>query len=218
MRFFYDKDKSAEIEQRLIDRWDERQRQTTRGDEFHVYDVVYCSMKAYNRMTGVEKKFTKKSVGILVFGIIGGQILAECYPEDQREYTTDLQELVFGHVDVFEDFTFPLEGKVSRKRIFKRVDVPPKWVEQLMCYMAMTGSKKGWLVIINVFSVQISAFCLEMTSEDLISQLVVMSAKTNKIQQAVKNKDPFLLEIAVDECSNCGYKKKCVRYTRKRNK
>uniref|UniRef100_A0A6H1ZQZ9 PD-(D/E)XK nuclease superfamily protein n=1 Tax=viral metagenome TaxID=1070528 RepID=A0A6H1ZQZ9_9ZZZZ len=212
MKFYHDRDKSAEIEQRLIERWDIT---TRRGERYHVYDVIACLMKAYNRLTGVPHHHTKKNVGIMVFGIVAGKILQECYPEDQREYVIDLMGGdPVGHIDVFEAFKFPLEGKASRKRIFRRADVPPIWVEQLMSYMAMSSSNKGWLIIINVFSVQISAFCLEMTNDELLSQLIVMSSRVSKIRKAVKEKDPFMLDIIKEECSECGFKKNCERYVR----
>lgn len=209
MKFVYDADKSREIEQKLIDKWDTTQRNYK--DNIHVYDTVYCPVKAYCKFKGVPRRPTKQNIGMFVFGVVAGKVVQELYPKDEGEYVTNIKKMIWGHIDVYEDKTFPLEIKHSRKRIFKRHEVPQKWIEQLMTYMASENKQKGWLVIINIFSNQISCFRLEMAKQELESQRTLRLYKAYTILRAVKDNDPNYLTIQPDEYQWCVFKRDCPR-------
>lgn len=210
MKFYYDAEKTKELEQKLVDRWVKTQ--LPRGNELHVYDVTYCNVKAYNRLTGVKPYFTKQVIGFFVFGVVSQKIIQELFPEDEREFVPEkfLKEIE-GHIDVYELKVNPLEIKSSRKRIFKAKDIPQKWVEQLMSYMAKTNRNKGWLIIVNVFSCQLSCFCLELTDGELENQRVIMLYNATQILNAVKNRNPNNLYVSPKEYNACIYKKVCPR-------
>lgn len=223
MEIFYDKDKSAEIEQKLIDKWsrweDEKKRYrirrdervAKRGKEFHVSDVVSCPLQTYCRMKNFERKFTKSNVGLMLFGIVAQKLIQWLYTEEECEHEAWIPDVAIGHIDIFEEGKHPLEIKASRKRIFKRSQLPQKWVEQIVCYMAMTSSEIGWLIILNIFSCQVSCFCVKMTKEDILGQLVAISTTVNDRRRAVNLERPTMLRPDAEQYEWCYYKHVCPR-------
>lgn len=223
MEIFYDKEKSAEIEQKLIDKWSKwegerkhyrvrRDEQVAkRGKEFHVSDVVCCPLQTYCRMKKFQRKFSKKNVGFMLFGIIAQKLFQWLYTEEECEYEAWIPDVAIGHIDIFEAGKYPMEIKSSRKRIFKRSQLPQKWVEQLVCYMAMTSSEIGWLVILNIFSCQVTCFCIKMTKEDILGQIVAMSTTVNERRRAVNLERPSMLRPDAEQYEFCYYKHVCPR-------
>lgn len=223
VKIYYDKEKSAELEQKLIDKWfkteevrgkyriKREERVTKRGKEFHISDVVCCPLQTYCRMKKFQRKFTKKNVGMMLFGIVAQKLIQWLYSDGECEYEAWIPDIVIGHIDIFEEHKHPLEIKASRKRIFKRSQIPQKWVEQIVCYMAMTSSKIGWLVILNVFSCQVSCFCVEMNDEDILGQLVLISKTVNDRRRAVNLERPTMLRPNAEQYEFCYYKHVCPR-------
>lgn len=223
MKIYYDKEKSAELEQKLIDKWFKTEeikgkyrikrdeRVAKRGKEFHVSDVVCCPLETYCRLLKLKRKFSKKSIALMLFGIVAQKLIQWLYPDEDCEYEAMIPDIVIGHVDVFEDQKHPMEIKATRKRIFKRDQIPQKWVEQLACYMAMTSSKIGWLIILNIFSCQVSCFCIEMTDEDVLGQLVLISTTVNERRRAANLERPTMLRPSAEQYEHCNYKRNCPR-------
>lgn len=208
---------------RITDKFGRDAEQTARGKESHVSDVIGCEVKAYCRMMKFPRKITKQTIGLMVFGIVAENVLAWTYPRDCRQVKSTIkavkeEETVFGHIDLLEDLKNPFEVKASRKRIFRREQIPKKWLKQLNCYMAMEGADKGWIVIFNVFSCQIMAFQVLMTEKDRLAQLVLMTSKANKIKKAVDASDPSRLEVNGEEYEFCYYKASCPKVEECRNK
>jgi len=223
LKIYFDKEKSAELEKKLIDKWflweDEKRKYrikrelkvAIRGSEFHISDVVCCPLKTYCRIKKFERKFTKKTVGVMLFGIVAQKLVQWLYPDDQCEHEAVIPDIVIGHIDIFEDFKYPLEIKSSRKRIFKRSQIPQMWVEQLVSYMAMTSSKKGWIILLNVFSCQVTCFCIEMTDTDILGQLVVISDTINRRRRAINLENPNMLRPSAEQYEHCQFKHNCPR-------
>lgn len=215
-RLYYDKEKSLDLMQRIEKKFGETSRKTARGSEMHVYDLTNCPVKAYCRLLGMEAKITKISIGLMVFGIVSENVLGWTFPNDELQYQTsisliDPDESIFGHIDIYEDKVYPLEVKGTRKNIFKGSDIPIPWVEQTMSYMAMQGATMGWIILFNVFSAQIMAFRLVMTSNDILDWLITLSVRSSTIKKAVKERSPTALEIHPEEYENCNYKLSCPR-------
>ena len=207
IKFYYDKNKTAELEQKLQTYFLDNQEE--RGDQLHVYDLIYCPVKAYNRLTGVPKKITKKDIGVLLFGAVSGKLVAELFPEDQREYETALKNII-GHIDIYENHDIILEVKSTRRRMFKRNQIPLFWINQLKIYMALENKNVGYLVILSIFSSQILCFHLELTDEELADKRLDCLLSAQKIREAVKTHNPNMLEPIYEQCRWCWYKK-CVR-------
>lgn len=223
MKFYYDKEKSMELMQRIEDKFAERCKQTSRGEEMHVSDLTGCQLRPYCRLVGVERIPTKQSVGTMVFGIIAEDVLGWTFPEDTLQYESSIgmltpDENIFGHMDIFEKKIYCLEVKASRKSIFKAADVPIYWVEQLMSYMAMNGKQIGWIVIYNIFTTQIMAFRMMLTTAEILEWLIVLNNRAIAVRSAAKNKDCSTLIINPKQYGWCDYKKTCPRRSECREK
>lgn len=202
--------------QRIQKKFGYRASKTSRGKEIHVSDLTGCLMKPYCRVTGVERKQSKSSIGLMVFGIIAQKLLQWTYPKRVCEFEANIAllkdiENIFGHIDIYEKEIYPIEVKASRKRVFKSSQIPIAWVEQLMSYMSMTGAHLGWIVLFNVFSVQIMAFKFVLSKKDILGWLVTLSKRASSIITATKTKDCSELEICPEEYEWCGYKHGCPR-------
>jgi len=211
MRVYYDKVKTKEVEEKIIAKWGDRDRKHWAERGYNVSEVTYCEMKCYSQRTGQEPRYTKESIGFLVFGIVSEDIVMAIFPEDQRQYEGNLNELIWGHMDVYEDFTYPIEGKATAKRIFKREHLPVNWVMQLLNYITMGRSLKGWLLILDIFTRQLSAWCVELTSEEKLMQIEVLMSKVERFDYAIKHKDCSGLEISPDNYKLCNFKHTCEK-------
>lgn len=211
MRLYYDAEKTKEINEKIYKKWCETKHKRTHELPFHISDLVNCEMKFYCRFLGLKEKITRKSIGMMVFGIIGQQIIQMLYPKEEREYETKLENLIYGHIDVYENKKFPLEVKATRKRVYKKIKIPDKWIKQLMAYLALEGKTKGWLIFLNVFTNQISAFALELTKEELINYRTYLIFKSYKFLNSIKKKDFSELDISPEDYENCGYKHECPK-------
>jgi len=217
MRLFYDKVKTKEVEEKIWQKYSNDKKEWSEKG-YNCSELSGCEVKCYNNRTGMEQQHTKKNIGFLVFGIISEQIVMSIYPEDQRQCEANLNELVWGHMDAFEDHAYPIEGKATAKRIFKREQMPIIWIMQLMNYMVMTNADKGWLYILDIFTRTFSAWCLELTSDDRIHQSIILMRSVERIDWARKHKDCSYLIIKPEEYSLCSYKKTCERRRECRDK
>lgn len=210
MKIYYDKVKTKEVNDRIWEVWGSRKKKWAE----HGYNVSECSgceLKCYCNRTGMEQKITRKSIGFLVFGIIAESIVMEIYPEEQRQYEANLNEIVWGHMDAYEDLTYVIEGKATAKRIFKAKDLPVVWVMQIINYITMSNSNKGWLYILDIFTRQFSAFCVELTSSEKLQQIEELMDKVSRFDKAIQIKDPSNLRINPEQYTLCNYKKDCPR-------
>jgi len=202
--------------ERIQKRFGKHAKKTARGQECHVSDVLGCEVKAYCRMKGLPRKMTKQSIGLMIFGIIAQKILQWTYPREWTEYESTIdaiseEETVFGHIDVHEEMKYPLEVKASRKKVFKRSQIPEYWLKQLISYMAMEGADKGWIIIFNVLSCQIMAFQVRMTASERLDQLALLTSKAARIKKSVKEDSPNILQIDPTNYPYCYYKNSCPR-------
>jgi len=224
LKLFHDSEKAKEIEDRLIELFDSKYEVR---NEVHLSDTIYCSMKCFNRLTGMIPVRTRKQKGYMILGNAGQLVVQQVYPPEQREYEST--DIVSSHMDVFEDFEYPLEIKWSAKKIFRAKDVPIPWQLQLLRYMSKHNAREGWLLIMNLFSRQFIAFKMIVEADERMDEVIKMLEFKNDVLKAVEEEDPDILDIHEDECSNCDYKpsKKrreldlgdgCPRYVRKRRK
>jgi len=212
IRIYYDKEKASELESKLFEKWG-KDRKDWSMHGYHISDLSYCPLRTYCRKTGIKQKITKKSLAFMIFGIIGEQVISSIFPPNQRQYKVDVNNLVFGTLDIFENHETPIECKISAKRIFKKEQLPERWCKQLMNYLVLVGKNRGWLLILNIFSRNFTTWSFEMDSGERLMQLEVLMHKITKFDNAIKNKNPDLLDIDPTEYSECGYKSGCPRKT-----
>ena len=211
MRIYYDSEKTKELNEKIIKKFGKERQKRTSDFPIHVSDLIGCEMKFYCRMMGLEESHTHKSIGMMVFGIIGQGIVQQLFPKNECEYETKLENFVFGHIDVYEKKKFPLEIKATRKRVYKKRNIPERWIKQLMAYMSMEHKRKGWLIFLNVFTSQVSAFCIEMTDDELLAYNMFLLGKAYKFKNAIENKSCDELEVSPDQYEYCEYKHTCPR-------
>jgi hypothetical protein len=210
IKIYYDSEKTKEIEDRIWSKWGEREKDWAKQG-YNVSECTYCEMKCFNQRTGMPVKITKKSIGFLVFGIVSEEIVTAIFPEDQRQYEANLNEKIWGHLDAFENFEFPLEGKATAKRIFKRDQIPENWAMQLINYLTLTGKNKGWLLVLDIFTRSFSAWCFEIDSATILTQIEVLMEKTTRFDKAIPIKDTSGLTISPEEYDLCHFKHDCLR-------
>lgn len=210
LKIYYDKEKTKEIEEKIWAKYGNQKKEWAKQG-YNVSECSNCETKCFNRRTGVEESKTKQMVGFLVFGIISEMVVMGIYPEEQRQHEANLNELIWGHMDVYENFENPLEGKATAKRIFKAKDLPINWVMQLINYLTMSKGNKGWIIILDIFSRTISAFCVELPPEDKLLQIEVLMDKCSRFDKSIATKDPSILTISPEEHGLCNYKHSCSR-------
>ncbi len=217
MKIYYDAAKTKEIEQKLIERYGENKKEWAENG-YNVSELSNCEAKCFNRRTGVEQRISKQGIGFLIFGIIAEQVICEVYPVEQRQYEINFFERIYGHMDVYENFMYPLEGKATAKQIFKAIDLPVYWVMQLVNYIAMSKGNRGWLVILGLFTRNLAAFCVELSSEDKLNQIEANMNKIGRLDNAIATKDASALNINPEEYELCHYKHSCSRKSECRDK
>lgn len=208
IEIFYDGEKTKEVEELVFKKYTMEKEWKER---YHVIECTLCEMKCYNRRIGMVRKPTKENIGFLVFGIIAENIVMSIYPEEQRQYEANLIEQIWGHLDAFEDFTYPIEGKASAKRIFKRSQVPKAWVKQVINYLTITDKDRGWIYILDIYTRKFAVWCVRMTKEARNMQVVVLLDKVARFDKAIPVHDPSGLKICHEEFKDCNYKKECER-------
>lgn len=210
MKVYYDKLKTQEVNDKIWTKWGNREKDWAISG-YNVSECSNCEVKCYCGRIGMKQTVTRQSIGFLVFGIISEFIVMSIYPQEQCQVPLNLNELIFGHLDAYEDMKYPIEGKATAKRIFKANDVPINWIMQLTNYITMSETHKGWLYILDIFSRTLSAFCIEMTKEDKLDQIQVLMEKVSRFNKSILGKDPFVLNVTAEDYSSCFFKKECPR-------
>lgn len=210
MRIFFDKEKTASINNRLWERYGSREKIWNQSG-YHVSECSNCEVKCFNNRIGLKQIPSRKTIGFLIFGIISEQVVMSICPEEQNQYPCDLNQQIFGHFDSYENFTNVLEAKATAKRIFKAKDIPVYWVVQLVNYITMSKSLKGWFIFLSIFTRTFSAFCIELEPSEKLMQIEVLMDKVKRFDYAILHKDTSHLTIDPSQYDLCQFKKKCSR-------
>lgn len=210
IRIYYDKEKTKEVEEKLWTRYGNEEKEWAESG-YHVSECTYCELKCFNRRIGIKQKVTKKAIGFLIFGIVAEEIVMSIYPTEQCQCEAKLADMVVGHLDAFENFEHPIEGKATAKRIFKREQIPIYWIMQLINYITMTDKTKGWLYILDIWTRTFSAWAVELSNEAKQMQIIVLTDKVARLNKAIETGDTSELKIAPEEFEMCLYKKDCSK-------
>lgn len=210
IQIYYDREKTKEVEEKLWARYGDKEKEWAKTG-YHVSECTYCEMKCFNRRTGRKQKVTKKAIGFLIFGIVSEEIVMSIYPDEQCQCEAKLTDKVVGHLDAFENFEYPIEGKATAKRIFKREHIPIYWIMQLINYITMTDKTKGWLYILDIWSRTFSAWAVVLSEEAKQMQIVVLMDKVTRFNKAIETGDTSELKIAPEEFDMCLFKHDCPK-------
>lgn len=187
------------------------QKSTCERTGYHRSDAIACPLRAYWRMTGkIEQEYGTRDVGILLLGTLAHIALHGYF--DAREKEFDLHGTTIT-VDAIFDGQYPIETKTTRKKIYKKEELPQEWIEQLAIAMAVMGMNKGYLMVMNIITYSLMVFELTMTTQEreLFKQSCIWQILS--IADAIKKEDPEKLSPKYSDCKWCSYKP-----TRKRPK
>jgi hypothetical protein len=170
---------------------------------WHRSDAIACPLKAYWRMTGeVKGQFRSKDVGILMVGEMAHIVL-------ERGFEVQEQIIKIGDIAITVDATHnkqPVEIKTTRKKIYRREDLPRSWIEQLSIAMAVMGADTGFLMIVNIINFGVTVWEFAMTERDRELVLHTFVWQIMAIADSVKKKDPTLLTPKHSDCMWCYYR------------
>lgn len=214
VELYYDSEYTDELNKRIAQKfWEENRHR----DKVHLSDTCHCPVKTYCRLIGLNPIRDDNSVGIMMIGVVGQEIIQAVYPEEQREFEPDAalpeDKQLPSHIDIFADMKIPVEIKWSRKSIYRGSDIGKSWFMQITGYMAKTYSTEGKMVIFNLITGKLNAFKVIMTEEELSVRLKEIDCIVNSINESVANKDPSCLEIWSEECQYCDYREARKRKT-----
>jgi CRISPR/Cas system-associated exonuclease Cas4 (RecB family) len=213
MEIFYDSEYAEKLTRLVYQKFMEGNEDR---NEIHMSDLCYCPMKVWNRLSGIEPlPFSDRSVGFMMIGQVGQEIIQNVFPESWAEYEPDPE--LSSHIDVFvqedDEPDFPLEIKFSRRSVYRGADIPEPWLLQCTGYMALTESLVGRFAVFNVMDAKINCFKVVLSPLELEVRKDNIDKFKALIRKAVDEKDPYLLDINIGECKYCDY-----RDTRTRNK
>lgn len=170
---------------------------------WHRSDAIACPLKAYWRITGeVKGEFRSRDVGILMLGKMSHNVLEQGF---------DVQEKVIrvGDIAITVDAMVgkhPVEIKSTRRKIYRKEDLPRPWIEQLSIAMSVMGADTGYLMVINIISFALTVWEFNVTNEDRELVLHTFIWQIMSIADAVKKKDPKILTPKHDDCQWCYYR------------
>lgn len=180
---------------------------------YHLTDGVYCPVKAYCRLTGVEGKASRRTAAYWTIGKVGHKILEENFDLKEKEVifrNAALLEPCYGHIDVLYEKQ-PINFKTTRKQIRFASDIPAPWVLQNAYECVFTSSLIGWLPVLEIVPAIITVWKLQLTQDELVTYLKDYVDKMRYVQQAVGTRNPYLLMPSRGECRDCIYRINCSR-------
>lgn len=175
----------------------------------HRSDSISCPIKAYWRITKkIEGVFSSQDVGILLLGELAHIALHKNFDAQEKQYKIADQlvvtvDAIFGNL--------PIETKTTRKKVYRREDLPQSWIEQLAIAMAVMKVNIGYLMVINIISFGVSVWEIEMNEEEREMFLNNCIWQILSILDSVQKNDPKLLTPKTDECEYCLYRPMKVR-------
>ena len=176
-------------------------RRETWGKEFHRSDAVYCPLKAYCRMTGIEARPREQVVERWIIGELAHMIIERAFKQ------TEVEVLFNGssaHIDVLY-IDSPLEIKTSTLSIMNSVQLPEAWLKQLLYGMVFVNKREGILLTLDVVNKVLLAWKVRVSKKELVAASKEFRQKKRAILEAVKTGNWKLLKPKLEECSSCPY-------------
>jgi len=203
LRIRHDSQKVKEFSEIMLSKY--YSKSTNRRVGFHRSDAIACPLKTYWRMTGeIEQEYGTRDVGMLLLGELAHIALHEHFDAQEKEY--NLQG-VFITVDAVHG-KYPIETKTTRKKIYKKEDLPQSWIEQLCIAMAVMGTNIGYLMVMNIITYGLTVWEITMTDTDREMFLNSCVWQIISIAKSIKDKTPEKLTPKYSECETCSYRPK----------
>lgn len=176
----------------------------------HRSDVIACPLKCYWRLTGLIKAiYDSGSVGILLIGTLAHIALHKNFDAQEKVFDLDGMDVTVDAILGEENSSridYPIESKTTRKKIFRKEDIPEDWLQQLAIAMSVMHVDFGYLMIFNVISFSITVWEVALSFEE--QEMFLRAAKYQKdsILNAIELRKPELLQPKRSECQWCPYR------------
>jgi hypothetical protein len=188
---------------------------TTEGRKgFHRSDAISCPLRCYHRLVGdIKPEFRSRDVGVLMVGTMAHKILEEGFDAQEKDF-----ELAGIHVIVDAlAGKYPVEIKTTRKRIYRKEDIPRDWIEQLAIGMGVMNVERGYLMIINIINFSLTVWEFTMNEEERELTRHAFLWQILNIADAVEKRNPSLLKPRYEDCEWCVYRpskmnQNCIYY------
>lgn len=202
MEIVHDSKKVKEFSEIMLSRFYGKSTRERKG--FHRSDAIACPLKAYWRLTGeVKQEYGTRDVGMLLLGTLAHIALHKYF--DAQEKVFMLQGIYITVDAVYGKY--PIETKSTRKKIYKKEDLPESWLEQLAIAMAVMKVNKGYLMVMNIITYGLTVW--EVTMTDVERDVFLNSCiwQILSIADAIKKKKPEILTPKYKDCKWCSFKR-----------
>lgn len=182
-------------------------KQSMKREGLHRGDAISCPLKAYWRITGkIKPVYASQQVGTLLLGTIAHEILHKNFSAQEKEYNLCGIKVTVDAIFESDGKMFPVESKTTRKKIYRREDIPQQWIEQLAIAMGVMNVDKGYLVVLNVISFSLMVWEVCMSQEERETFIQGCIWQIGSILDAIEKNDPSILTPKYEECKDCPYK------------
>ena len=203
MRIRHDSDKVKEFSEIMLKKY--YHRSITKRTGFHRSDAISCPLKCYWRMTGeIEQDYGTRDVGMLLLGELAHIALHKHFDAQEKVYKL---QGIFITVDAIYG-KYPIETKSTRKKIYKKEDLPDSWIEQLCIAMAVMEVNIGYLMVLNIITYGLTVWEITMTEEERKMFMNSCVWQIISIADAIEKRTPELLTPKYPDCLWCSYKPK----------
>jgi len=171
------------------------------GKEFHRSDLVYCPLKAYCRLRGIEAKPRAKVVENWIVGEIAHRLV-------QRAFELVEVEKEFQGAQVHFDIIhrgLPLEVKTTITSILNKEHIPQEYLDQLIYGLVFNQSKEGLLMTFDIVNKVLLVWRIRISNRELEEYTRKFISQRRRILEAAKKGDPSMLEPKWNECKTCPY-------------
>lgn len=202
MQIKHNADKVKEFSDIMLSRYYRKSTGERKG--FHRSDAIACPLKAYWRLTGeIKQEYGTKDVGILLLGTLAHIALHKHFDAQEKVYTL---QGIYITVDAIYG-KYPIETKSTRKKIYKKEDLPESWLEQLAIAMAVMKVNKGYLMVMNIITYGLTVWEVTMTDTEREVFLNSCIWQILSIADAIKKKTPEILTPKYEDCKWCSYRR-----------
>jgi hypothetical protein len=180
-------------------------RSVNHREGWHRSDSISCPLTAYWRLTGeIPIDLGPNEVGILLLGELCHIALHKYF--DAKEKQFDMGGIAVTVDAIFGNF--PIETKSTRKKIYRKEDLPEEWIEQLGIAMSVMGANTGYIMVMNIISFSLNVWEITMSTDELNMFGNSCLFQAFSIGDAIDKRKPSILTPKYKDCKYCGYRPK----------
>jgi hypothetical protein len=176
--------------------------ESTWGTELHRSDPVYCHIKAYCRLVGIKPRIEERTVASWVIGTSLHRIVQDHFPPDRIEVNTPRRGIEV-HTDVMWDK--PAEIKTTRMSIKHAQDIPREYIDQIRYGTVFHGGSHVYLITLDIVNRTLLVWDVLLDTAEMKDAEDEFDETIAAILYAVQHRDPSILEVVEEECSDCQY-------------